>query len=163
MEKPMNSLIENYYPTFELYQSLRMQLMDIITDEELMFHPGGENMTLGALCRQIGETQQSYIESFINFTQDFSYRNPQPGLAESVDRLVIWYADMDRELKSVVSALSEDDLLNRTIDRGGGFVIPPAIQLEIYKEALLIFYGKVDIYLKMMGKPRPEQWAAWID
>ena len=31
------------------------------------------------------------------------------------------------------------------------------------KEALLIFYGKVDIYLKMMGKPRPEQWAAWID
>ena len=159
----MNSLIENYYPTFELYQSLRMQLMDTLTDEDLMFAPGGENMTLGALCRQIGETQQSYIDSFITFTQDFSYRNEQPGLAESVDRLIVWYADLDRELKSVVSALSEQDLVQRTIDRGSGFIVSPDIQMEIYKEALLIFYGKVDIYLKEMGKPRSEQWAAWID
>ena len=30
----MNSLIENYYPTFELYQSLRMQLLDILSDDE---------------------------------------------------------------------------------------------------------------------------------
>jgi len=159
----MNSLIENYYPTFELYQSLRMQLMDTLTDEDLMFALGGENMTLGALCRQIGETQQSYIDSFITFTQDFSYRNEQPGLAESVDRLIVWFADLDRELKSVVSALSEQDLAQRTIDRGGGFIVSPDIQMEIYKEALLIFYGKVDIYLKEMGKPRSEQWAAWID
>ena len=159
----MNSLIENYYPTFELYQGLRMQLMDTLTDEDLMFAMGGENMILGALCRQIGETQQSYIDSFVNFTQDFSYRNEQPGLAESVDRLIVWYADLDRELKSVVSALSEQDLAQRTIDRGGGFIVSPDIQLEIYKEALLIFYGKADIYLKAMGKPRSEQWAAWID
>ena len=52
---------------------------------------------------------------------------------------------------------------NRKIDRGGGFIISPAIQLEIYKEALLIFYGKADVYLKAMGKPRPEQWTVWID
>jgi hypothetical protein len=159
----MNSLIETYFPTFELYQSLRSQLMEILTDEDLMYDPGGESVTLGALCRQIGETQQSYIESFINFTQDFSNRTVQQGLAESVDRLTVWYADLDRELKSVVSALSEEDLANRTIDRGGGFRVSPAVQLEIYKEALLIFYGKVDIYLKMMGKPRPQQWAEWID
>ncbi len=159
----MNSLIENQYPTFELYQALRMQLMGILTDEDLLFEVGGENMTLGALCRQMGETENSYIESFINFTQDFSYRHDAPGLAQSVDRLTVWYADLDRELKSVVSALSEEDLANRTIDRGGGFAVSPAIQLEIYKEALLIFYGKVDVYLKAMGTARPEQWAAWID
>lgn len=159
----MNSLVENYYPTFELYQALRSQLMEILTDEDLMFDPGGENMSLGALCRQIGEVEHSYIASFKTFTQDFDYSNDQPGLAESVDRLSAWFVDLDRRLKSTVSALSEDDLLSRTIDRGGGFVIPPAIQLEIYKEALLIFYGKVDIYLKELGKERPEQWTAWID
>lgn len=159
----MNSLLEKYYPTFELYQSLRAQLMGILTDEDLLFETGGENITLGALCRQIGETEHSYIQSFKSFTQDFDYRNEQPGLAGSVERLVAWYDDLDNELKSVVSALSEDDLAKRTIGRGGGFIISPAVQLEVYKEALLIFYGKVDIYLKAMGKPRPEQWAAWID
>jgi hypothetical protein len=159
----MNSLVENYYPTFELYQSLRTQLMDTLTDEDLLFEPGGENKTLGVLCREIGEVEHSYIDSFKTFTQNFDYHNDQPGLAGSVERLSAWFGDLDRQLKSTVSALSENDLMNRTIDRGGGFVIPPAIQLEIYKEALLIFYGKVDVYLKVLGKPRPEQWAAWID
>ena len=159
----MNSLLENYFPTFELYQSLRTQLMEIVTDEDLVFETGGENLTLGALCRQIGETEHSYIQSFQTFTQDFDYRNDLPGLAESVERLSAWFADLDGQLKSVVAALSAEDLANRSIDRGGGFVISPAIQPEIYKEALLIFYGKADVYLKAMGKPRPEQWAAWID
>ncbi len=159
----MNTLVENYYPTFELYQAMRGQLMAILTDEDLLFEPGGENVTLGALCRRIGETEQSYIESFINFSQEFTYRNELPGLSESVDRLIVWYADLDRELESVVSALTEEELTGRTIDRGGGFAVSPAIQLEIYKEALLIFYGKADIYLKAMGKPRPQQWSAWID
>ena len=159
----MNSLVEDYFPTFELYQALRGQLMQVLTDEDLLYALGGENVTLGALCRQMGDTEQSYIDSFINFTQDFSYQNELPGLAESVDRLIVWYADLDRELKSVVSALSEEDLANRLIDRGGGFEVPPFIQLEIYKEALLIFYGKADIYLKALGKERPEQWREWID
>ena len=159
----MNSILENYYPTFEMFQSLRAQLMETLSDEDLLFETGGENVTLGALCRQIGETEHSYIDSFRTFTQDFDYRNDQPGLAGSVERLVAWYADLDNELKRVVSALSEEDLANRKVDRGGGFIISPAVQLEVYKEALLIFYGKVDIYLKAMGKPRPEQWAVWID
>lgn len=159
----MNSLIASYYPTFELYQSLRGQLMEILTDEDLMFNPGGENMALGALCRQIGETEYSYIQSFKTLSQNFDYRNQQSGLAESVDRLVAWYGDLDAQLKEAVSALSEADLAELTIDRGGGFEVSPAIQLTIYNEALLIFYGKADIYLKALGKARPEQWAHWID
>jgi DinB superfamily len=159
----MNSLIDNYYPTFELYQALRSQLLDTLTDEDLTFETGGENITLGALCRQIGETEHSYIDSFKSFTQDFSYRNDQPGLAQSVARLTAWYADLDAALKKAVADLSEEDIANRKIDRGGGFMVVPAVQLEIYKEALLIFYGKSDIYLKALGKPRPEQWSDWID
>jgi hypothetical protein len=162
-DNKMNSLIENYYPTFELYQSLRAQLMEILTDEDLLFNLGGENITLGGLCRQIGEIEHSYILSFRTSTQDFDYRNDQPGLAESVERLTAWYEVLDNELKGVLTALSEEDLISREIDRGGGFVVSPAVQLERYKEVLLIFYGKADIYLKAMGKERPEQWAVWID
>lgn len=38
----------------------------------------------------------------------------------------------------------------------------PTFQLEVYKEALLIFYGKASVYLKAMGKPRPPQWRERI-
>ncbi|UCC52456.1 MAG: DinB family protein [Anaerolineaceae bacterium] len=158
----MNSMMREYYPTFEMYQALREQLMEILTDEDLAFQPGGENVTLGELCREIGEAETSYIESFKTFTQDFSYRNEEPGLDRSVDRLVAWYKQLDQELKATIEALTEKDLQNRVVDRGGGFVLPLHIQLDVYKEALLIFYGKASVYLKALGKSRPEQWQEWI-
>lgn len=42
------------------------------------------------------------------------------------------------------------------------FSPPPAVQLDIYKEALLIFYGKVTVYLRSMGKALPRRWQEWI-
>lgn len=158
----MNSLMHEYYPTFELYQALRNQLMEILRDADLIFQLQGENPTLGALCREIGETETSYIQSFRTFTQDFSYRTGEMGLERSVDRLTDWYGDLDRELKSVIESLTDEDLQDRVIDRGGGFKLPVHIQLDVYKEALLIFYGKVSVYLKAMGRERPQQWQEWI-
>ena len=157
-----NSIIEKNYAFFEMYQSLRHQLMEILADEDLSFQPGGENQKLGELCVEIGEIEQSYIDSFKTFTQNFTYRHAEAGMADSVARLTAWYEALDRELKETISSLSEETIQNRRIDRGGGFTPMPTIQLHIYQEALLIFYGKVSVYLKAMGKPRPEQWVEWI-
>ncbi len=158
----MNSVIENYYPLFSYYQALRNQLLEIVSDDDLAFQLPGDNHTLGFLCKQIGEVQHSYIQSFKTFKQEWSYKNSDPELESSVARLVGWYTDLDRELRTVVEALSEDELHNRQIDRGDGFNTSPRAQLEIYKEALLIFYAKASIYLKALSIPLPEQWADWI-
>jgi uncharacterized damage-inducible protein DinB len=158
----MNSIVERYYPIFQEYQALRQQLMESLSDEDLGYQPGGENPTLGALCREMGEVEVAYIESFKTFQQDFSYRNEEPGLDTSVQRLAAWFQELDGELKAAIEALSEDDVQNKVIDRGGGFTLPPQIQLDVYREALLIFYGKVSVYLKAMGKPRTKQWQDWI-
>jgi len=158
----MNSIMTGYYPVFELYQAMRGQLMALLNDDDLAYRPDERNPTLGALCLEMGEVQYAYIQSFKTFEMDFSYRNEQPGLAESVQQLVAWYEQLDRELKEVVSGLSEEDIGDRVIDRGGDFVLSPRIQLDVYKEALLIFYGKTSVYLRMMAKPLPEQWQEWI-
>lgn len=158
----MNSIVERYYPIFQEYQALREQLMESLSDEDLGYQPGGENPTLGALCREMGEVEVAYIESFKTFQQDFSYRNEEPGLDTSVQRLAAWFQELDGELRAAIEALPEDDVQNKVIDRGGGFTLPPQIQLEVYREALLIFYGKVSVYLKAMGKPRTKQWQDWI-
>jgi hypothetical protein len=162
MEAPMNSIIKNYYPVFELYQALRSQLMETITDDDLNFRPDENNPTLGLLCKEIGEVEYAYIQSFKSFEQDFSYRNDEAGLDQSVDKLSAWFSRLDGELKEVINNLSEEDVQNRKIDRGGNFILSPQIQLEVYKEALLIFYGKVSVYLKALHKPIPQQWQDWI-
>jgi hypothetical protein len=157
----MNQIMREYYPTFEMYQGVRNELMNVLTDADLSFTPGGENLPLGELCREIGEIERAYIESFKTFTIDFSYRNTTLGLANSVDQLTQWFAELDRELKATVEALSEEDVNNRLVDRVV-FKLRPMIQLDVYKEALLIFYGKANVYLLAMGKERPEQMRDWI-
>ena len=133
---------------------MRTQLLDILSDADLAFSPGGQNITLGALCIQMGEVEHAYIESLKAFRQDWSYRNTETGLESSVTQLKAWFQKLDDEMKTIVSALSDEDL-KKTIDRGG-FMTPVDLQLDVYLQALLIFFGKATIFLKAMDKPLPQ-------
>ena len=53
-------------------------------------------------------------------------------------------------------------LAQRRIDRGYGFLVPADVQLHIYQEALIIFYGKTTVYLKLLHKTMSDQWQHWI-
>ncbi len=158
----MNRILADYYPIFSLYQALRDQLLDVITDDDLSFRLGGANPTLGELCRDIGDEDNAYVESFRTFTCDFSARVSAPEAETSVAHLREWYASLDADLRGAIERLTDQDLSHRTVDRGGDFRLPPQLQLDIYKEALLIFYGKVSVYLKAMERPLPKQWVEWI-
>ena len=158
----MPPTLKNAYQTCKMYESLRTQLMDVLADEDLAFTPGGENLSLGGLCVEIGEIQHAYAESFRTFTQNFDYRAEQTGLAGSVAALKTWYAKLDEEFEQALDALSPEDVESREIDRGGDFKLLTSHQIDIYKEALLIFYGKASVYLKAIGKPRPSSWVDWI-
>ena len=158
----MNRIVSEQYGLFRLYQRLREQLLANLTDADLAFTPGGANPSLGELCLEIGETEQAYVDSFRNFSQRFDYHQADRSLAGSVAGLQAWYEQMDAELYTAVAALSDEEIANRPIDRGNGFLVPAEVQLHIYQEALIIFYGKVTVYLKLLGKPMSEQWQHWI-
>ena len=174
----MNSMFREYFPVaepedgraqslasyFTGYQALRGQLMGILSDDDLGYRAGGANPSLGALCREIGEIERSYIESFKSFQFDLKYRNADPRLEGSVAALSSWYAELDGELKAAIEGLSEGDVANRTIDRTDfpGFEPVLSLQLDLYKEALLIFYSKVDVYLRALGKTPSGDWRKWI-
>ncbi len=164
----MNSIVREHLPAtyFGEYQALRDQLMELLTDDDLAYRIGGATASLGELCREIGEIERSYIDAFKTFRQDFGYRNPDPRLQSSVAALASWYMELDRELMAAVEQLSEDDIANRRIVRSDfdidDFSPLPKVQLDVYREALLIFYGKVSVYLRAMGKRLPPHWQEWI-
>lgn len=158
----MHPAMNERYETLTAYRSLRDQLMDTLSDADFGYALGGATETLGALCRELGEVQRSYVESFETFRQDFSAPDTGPERAGSVAALTAWYAELDGELEAALERLSDDDVANRLIDRGGGFMVPPPFQLDVLREALLIFYGKASVYLKAMEKPLPRQWQDWI-
>jgi hypothetical protein len=158
----VNSIVTGYVPLLRLYQELREQMLATLTDDDLTYSVSLMNPPLGMLCRAIGETEECYIESFSTYQIDFSYQNPDPELELSVAALKSWYADLDARLADAVESIPEEDVETRHVDHGGGFTPSILGNLDVYKEALLIFYGKVDVYLRALGKPRSDRWQAWI-
>jgi len=138
----------------------RMQLLDTLSDADLAFTPGGKCLSLGALCRESGEIEHSYIASLKTLRQDWSWSNTDAGLEGSVAQLKAWFQTLDAEMKALVEAFSDDDM-KKTIDRGG-FSMPVDTQLDVYLQALLIFLGKASVYLKAMNKPLPGQMQEYI-
>jgi hypothetical protein len=147
---------------FEDYQGLRSELITQLSDLDLAFRVGPGTLTLGELCRDIGDVEQSYIDSFRTFRQDFKYRNHDPALTSSVAALTFWLAQLDGDLAQALDTLTADDITGRHIERDPEFRPLPRQQLDIYREALLIFYAKVSIYLRAMGRQLSPLWLDWI-
>jgi DinB superfamily len=155
----MNSFMQEQWSIFEGTHAMRTELLDSLTDADLAFSPGGLNKPFGALWREMGEIEYSYVQSLKTFKQDWSYRNTAAGLESSVDKLKTWFQTLDDEMKETVAAFSEADL-KKPIERG--FSVPADIQMQIYLQALLIFFGKATIYIKAMNRPLSQKFQDWI-
>ena len=163
----MNLILAEYITSefLDEYQALRGQLLDLINDEDLGVSLGGASPTLGQLCREIGEIEHAYVTSFRTFRQDFTYQNREHGVETSVAALRAWYQELDRDLNVALDGLSPEDMTRRIVraDFGEEYFSPtPTEQLDVYREALLIFYGKASVYLRALSKLFPDQWRSWI-
>ncbi len=155
----MNKFMQEQWPTFEGTFKMRAQLFDSLNDSDLAFSPGGQNVTFGALCREMGEVDYSYLQSLKTLKQDWSYRNTEPGLESSISKLKAWYQSMEADMKSTLEAMSDDDL-KKVVERG--FTVPIDVQIQIYLQALLIFFGKASVYVRAMNKALPQSFKEWI-
>ena len=156
----MTGFMQEQREVLHATQELRRQLLAVLSDADLEFRPAPGCLPLGELCREIGEVQQGYIESFRTFRHDLSYRH-EADVSSSVEALAGWYARLDHELEAVLEGLEEADLA-RNVERGHGFAPPVAVQFHIYREALLIFYAKAHVYLQALGKRVTGPWQWWI-
>lgn len=52
----MNRMMNEKWLWIEAAHEMRSQMFDLLSDADLTFTPGGQNMTVGALCREMGET-----------------------------------------------------------------------------------------------------------
>src|SRR5947209_1741302 len=157
-EKYMNRAMQEKWPWIEGTHSLRSQLLDSLSDADLAFSPGGENMTVGALLREDGEVEYSYLQSLKTFKEDWSYHNTEAGLESDLTQIKAWYHTLDEEMKATLAAFSDEDL-SKTIDPRGFTV---ELQLDVYLQAQLIFLGKASVYFKAMHRTLPQSFQDYI-
>jgi hypothetical protein len=157
----MNRYMGEEWWWIEGSHEVRDDMLGVLNDADLGFSPGGSNLTLGELFRQMGEVEYSYLHGLKTLAQDWEYHNTEDGLAASTSRLLSWFHELDDELKTVVSAFSDDDLA-KEVTRASGFAMPVEMSLDIYVQAVLIFAGKAVVYLRAMDKPIPKSVEDWI-
>jgi len=153
-------IAESEFNLLHMTQAIRGELMNAITDADLAYKLPGDNPPLGAICREMGQVEQSYIDSFRTLKQSWNYAVVDPVLETSVAKLKEWYQNLDVDLEAALIALKDKDTQMTFVERG--FPMPLGAQFHTYREALLIFYGKATCYLRALGKPLPEQMAGWI-
>lgn len=156
----MNAIVRDEFDVLHETTHIRHELMNSLTDADLAYKLPGDNPTLGALCREMGQVEQAYIDGFRTMTHEFAYPPVEPQLENSVEALKTWYQRLDAELEAALTALSDEQVESGFIDRG--WQVPVRVQFHIYREALLIFYAKATCYLRALGKPLPEQMSSWI-
>jgi len=156
----MNRLMNEKWPWIEAAHGMHSQLFTILSDADLAFSPGGQTMTLGALCRQMGETEHAYVQSLKTLKQEWSYHHHEADVASHVARLKAWFQTLVDEMKATITTFWDEDG-KKTIDRGGE-AVTVAFQLDVYLQAVLIFLGKATIYLKAMNKPLPQSFEEYI-
>lgn len=157
----MSQFMQEKWAMYEGTHGMRDEVLDTLTDADLAFNPGGANMTLGALFREMGEIEYSYTQSLKNFTQNFDYHADEPGLDGSVPKLKAWLQSLDAEMKAALDALSDEDW-QKPIKRDSGYETSIDFQMDIYMQALLISFGKLSVYLKAMNKPLTNAVKDWI-
>ena len=140
---------------------MRNGALERISDADLSFSPGGDNLTLGELFKQAGDLQHSYQQSLVTLQQDWSYQNDEPGLATSLTQLTRWFSQLDQQMGETIKGLNESDL-QKQVDRTKGSIRPIISQLDIYIQTMLIFLGKIVIYFKAMQKPLPPSIEEYI-
>ncbi len=161
----MNTLMQQHGDIFDMTMALRHQLLDMLTDEDLAYQLPGTNTSLGALCREMGEVDYMYIDSLKTLKMDYGYSTINDRVEREVTALKAWYAELEADMKAAFLALTDEDLgfaggPGKVVERG--FKVGIGTQFHLYREALLIFYGKASIYLKALNKPLTEQWQQWI-
>jgi uncharacterized damage-inducible protein DinB len=161
----MPKLVTKTLDLLDMTDNVRDLMTDLISDDDLAYKLPGDNPSLGALLCNIGQIQQSYIESFKTFKHRFDYPAVDPVLETSVSKLKAWYQQLDEEMHAALQALSDDELQNRLIERGHPmhYSLSAGDQMLCYREALMIFYGRATLYLRALGKTLPQQIIDGID
>lgn len=157
----MNTFAQQQLGLLRETTALRDQILAAVSDADLAYALPGDNISLGALLVELGETEQIYTNSFRTFKMDWRYGHTDPALRTSVSALATWFKQLDADLEQALSDLSEEQVQTGLVDRGG-FAPPVTVQLHIYREALLIASAKATVYLKALRKPLSEQLRTWI-
>ncbi len=156
----MNQIEREFFGLLDMTHKVRDLALNRIGSDDLAFSLSG-CPTIAELVMVMGDVEWAYIQSFKTFSLEFGAPASGRDSVTSGEAAAEWLRDLDLQPKEAVAALSDGDLTGRQVERGG-WQMPAPANFHTYREAVLIFFGKLDCYLHALDKDMPEEWLAWV-
>lgn len=158
----MNQIEKDFFQLLDMGMDVLASVLTKISADDLELKPAGTELSMGELCRQMCDTAHAYTESFLSKDMDFELRAPERDGPSTGAEFATYLRQLETRMKEVIRSFSDDDLATVKIDREERWMVPPVLQFHIYREALLIFFGKLDVYVRMLNVERPVLWVRWV-
>ena len=157
----MNQIERDLFGLLDMQHKIRDDAIASLSDDDLSFELSGDNLTLSTILANMCNVGFTYAESFRTLKMDHSLRAPGVDEVTGVAGFLDFFHSLDAVLKRNLTQLSDDQILDAKIDRGG-WEMPVVANVHTYREALLIVLAKLDIYLRALQKELPPDWSGWI-
>jgi len=138
---------------------MRDGILEQVTDADLGFCLGGDNVSFGQLFQDLADLEQSYGASLRDQVQRWPDHEGVRG-TPTTSELQRRFEALDTEME--VALTSAEKATDIAITRPEGEVRAPDEQVEIYTQALFIFLGKAVVHLQAMSKQLPPSVAHYI-
>lgn len=138
---------------------MRDGVLEQLTDADLGFCLGGDNVSIGQLFQDLADLEQSYVASLRDQVQRWPDREDVRG-APTPSELTRRFAALDAELEAAFT--NAEEATDVAITRPEGEVRTPDEQADIYTQALFIFLGKAVVHLRAMSRQLPPSVAHYI-
>lgn len=159
----MNKEISRQVENLKFCQDLAMDILKVLTDEQLGFTVGKNMGTLGEQFRHMARVRLQYSEAVETKKVEPTKEIIDPSIAKSKEKLIELWQKVNQKIPQILEKMSAEELENLKIDWKHWGV--DSMDIYSHLQALIdhenLHNGQIIVYVRTMGLKFPESWKAW--
>jgi uncharacterized damage-inducible protein DinB len=159
----MTEEIKNKIESWKWIQGLALDVLKILTDEQLGLTVGKNMGTLGEQFRHMIRVRFQYAEAIENIKVDNTIEKIDPSVAKSKAKLIELWEKANQKLLAILNNTNSDELENKRINWKHWGV--DEMNIHDHFNALMdhetLHEGQIIVYLRSNDIKFPESWKAW--
>ncbi len=158
----MNTRIQKQIEDWKFIQSLPLDVLNILTDDQLSFTVGKNMGALGEQFRHMARVRFQYVEGIENKRITDVIEKIDPAIAKSKEQLVELWDKANQKLLTVLNKINQDDGSLKIDWKHWGM---DSMNLEDHLNVLMdhetLHSGQIIVYIRTMDLKFPKSWEAW--
>ena len=159
----MNKEVSRQLENLKFCQDLAMDILKMLTDEQLAFSVGKNMGTLGEQFRHMARVRLQYSEAIETGKVSPTEKTINPSIAKSKEKLIELWQNVNQKIPQILEKMSAEEIENLKIDWKHWGI--DSMDIYSHLQALIdhenLHNGQIIVYIRTLDLKFPESWKAW--